>query len=103
MTSKGYITKAELIETLTRHNKDIRIRFKVKDIGLFGSYVRGEQKKESDVDVLVEFEKGYKTFNNYMDLKFFLEDIFGLKVDLVIKDAVRTELKEYILTEVVYA
>ncbi len=103
MNSKGYITKSELIETVKRHNKDIRKRFKVKDIGLFGSYVRDEQKKESDVDVLVEFEKGHKTFNNYMDLKFFLEDIFGLKVDLVIKDAVRTELKEYILTEVVYA
>ena len=103
MNSKGYITKSELIETVKRHNKDIRKRFKVKDIGLFGSYVRDEQKKESDVDVLVEFEKGHKTFNNYMDLKFFLEDIFGLKVDLVIKDAVRTELKEYIFTEVVYA
>lgn len=95
-------TKAELIKTLKKHNEDIRNKFKVKNIGLFGSYIREEQKQTSDIDVLVEFEKGYKTFNNYMDLKFFLEELFGMKVDLVIKDAVRKELKEYIMSEVVY-
>lgn len=102
MSNNKTITKAQIIETLKHNNKVIRNRFGVKDIGLFGSYVRAEQKKASDIDVLVEFKKGYKTFNNYMDLKFFLEDIFGVKVDLVIKEAVRQELEEYIFNEVVY-
>lgn len=52
----------------------------VRRIGLFGSYCRGEQTETSDVDILVEFEDDEKTFDNYMDLKFFLEDLFGLKV-----------------------
>jgi len=72
MSNYKTITKAKIITALKHNNKVIRNRFKVKDIGLFGSYVRAEQKKASDIDVLVEFEKGHKTFNNYMDLKFFL-------------------------------
>jgi predicted nucleotidyltransferase len=90
------------LNTLKHHQKDIRGRFKVKEIGLFGSYVRDEQKSESDIDILVDFQEGYKTFDNYMELKFFLEDIFHSKVDLAIKGAIRKELKEYILTEAVY-
>ncbi len=102
MKSSNIMTKAKLIKILKSHNNIIRDRFKVKNIGLFGSYVRDEQKKTSDIDVLVEFEKGHKTFNNYIDLKFYLEEIFKSKIDLVIKDAVRVELKEYIFNEVVY-
>ena len=49
--------------------------------------LRGEQKEKSDIDILVEFEKGKKTFDNYMDLKFFLEEIFGVEVDLITIEA----------------
>ena len=74
----------------------------VKNLGIFGSYVRNEQKNNSDIDILVEFETGKKKFDNYMDLKFFLEDLFACKIDLVIKEAIKPALKEYILGSLNY-
>ncbi|MCX5750196.1 MAG: nucleotidyltransferase family protein [Candidatus Saganbacteria bacterium] len=76
-------------------------KFGVKKIGLFGSYLRGDFNKKSDLDLLVEFRK--KTFDNYMGLKFFLEDAFDLKVDLVTKESLKPRLKPLILKEVEYA
>jgi predicted nucleotidyltransferase len=75
----------------------------VKRIGVFGSYGRGEHKTESDVDILVEFEKDQKTFDNYTDLKFLLEDLFQRKVDLVIVEAIKPDLKSHIMGSVRYA
>ena len=75
----------------------------VKKIGLFGSYIRNEQKVGSDIDILVEFEKEKKTFDNYMNLKFFLEDLFKYRVDLVVVEAIKPDLKPYILESVKYA
>ncbi|MFI5329721.1 MAG: nucleotidyltransferase family protein [Desulfobaccales bacterium] len=75
--------------------------FGVRRLGLFGSAARGEATDSSDLDFLVELEK--KTFDNYMDLKFFLEDLFGCKVDLVMKDALKPRLREPILKETIYA
>lgn len=89
------------LETINRY--DLKKNYGVKRIGFFGSFVRSEQKETSDVDVLVEFEKGAKTFDNYMNLKFFLEDIFGRKVDLVIIDALKPHIRDRILEEVKYA
>ena len=77
--------------------------FGVKRLGLFGSSVRGEQKSESDIDILVEFEKGKKTFDNYMELKFFLEELLGCKVDLIIYESLKRRIKPYIMREVEYA
>ena len=73
----------------------------MRRLGLFGSAARGEATDSSDLDFLVELEK--KTFDNYMDLKFFLEDLFGCKVDLVMKDALKPRLREPILKETIYA
>ncbi|MHC1630968.1 MAG: nucleotidyltransferase family protein [Methanotrichaceae archaeon] len=70
-----------VIETITEHKKEIKKKYGVRKIGVFGSHVRGEQTETSDVDLLVEFEK--PTFDNFMDLLFFLEDLFGKKVDLI--------------------
>ena len=75
-------------------------RYGVKQLGLFGSFARGEQKSSSDLDFLVELEK--ETFRAYMGLKFFLEDLFGCKVDLVMKDSVKPRLRDIILREVIY-
>jgi predicted nucleotidyltransferase len=94
--------KNKITDILKKHLPEIETRFKVKEIGIFGSRIKGKAKKKSDIDILVEFEKGYKTFDNYMELKFYLEDIFGCKVDLVLKDALKDSLKPYILSEVVY-
>ncbi|MDM7202738.1 MAG: nucleotidyltransferase family protein [Thermodesulfobacteriaceae bacterium] len=92
----------EIKKIISSHQKEIKEKFGVKELGIFGSYVRGEQKEKSDIDILVEFEKGKKTFDNYMDLKFYLEDLLRIKVDLVIKSALKPRLKEYILKEVIY-
>ncbi|RXA21202.1 nucleotidyltransferase [Methanosarcina sp. MSH10X1] len=93
----------DTILTLKEHEKFIRHKFGVKRIGIFGSFARGEEKESSDLDVLVVFEEGQKTFDNYMDLKFYLEDLFGREVDLVTEKALKPQLKDIIMKDVVYA
>ncbi len=80
----------------------IRSRFGVRRIALFGSHAAGKTKQTSDIDILVEFKTGAKTYDNYMDLKFFLEDKFHRPVDLVIKESLRPDLKASILSEAIY-
>jgi len=92
----------KIIKLLNENHQEIK-KFGVKRIGLFGSYATNKQKPESDIDVLVEFNKGKKTFDNYMDLKFFLEDLFECNVDLVFREALKIELKSNILKSVKYA
>jgi hypothetical protein len=93
----------DALALLRKHEPDIKKRFGVAKIGIFGSFIRGEERPESDVDVLVTFRNGEKTFDNYMGCKFYLEDLFGRKVDLVMKGSIKKRLKPYILGEVVYA
>jgi len=93
----------DTIALLREHEPEIKKRFGVRDIGIFGSFVRGEERPDSDVDVLVTFRKGEETFDNYMDCKFYLEDLFMRKVDLVMKGAIKKRIRPYILKEVVYA
>ncbi len=89
----------EKIKNLIReHKKDIE-KFGVKKIGIFGSIVRGAAKEDNDIDVLVTFDK--VTFDNYMDLKFYLENLFERKVDLVIERNLREEL-QYVREEAAY-
>jgi len=92
----------EIKEKIESDENRIKEVFHVNEIGIFGSYVKGEQKSRSDIDVLVVFEKGHKDFFNYMKLKGHLEELLDRKVDLVIKDAVKERLRERILNEVVY-
>jgi predicted nucleotidyltransferase len=77
-------------------------KFGVIEIAIFGSYARGEQRKDSDVDLIVDFKEGWKTFDNYMNLKFYLEELFGKKVDLVIKSAINPRIKPFIIEEAIY-
>lgn len=93
----------ERIFQIIHDYKDQIDQFGVKRIGLFGSFVNETNTYDSDVDLLVEFEKGKKSFDNYMDLKFFLERLFQRDVDLVIKDSVKKTLKSRILGSVEYA
>lgn len=93
----------ENIMKLLETNMDSIRKFGVSKIGLFGSYLTNQQHKDSDIDILVDFEKGKKTFDNYMDLKLLLEDLFHCKVDLVIFDAVKPLAKPYIYQSVKYA
>lgn len=91
------------IELLKNHETALKEKYHVRQIGIFGSFAREEQRADSDIDVLVDFEEGAKTFDNFMELKFFLEDLFHRKVDLVTVKALRPQLKEGILKEVTYA
>lgn len=91
----------EIKEILEGHKLDLKARFKVKDLGIFGSYVRGNQKKRSDLDLLVEFEEVPSLFK-FIELEDYLNEILGVKVDLVRKKALREELKDSILKETVY-
>jgi predicted nucleotidyltransferase len=79
----------------------IKERFHVKRIGLFGSFARGDEKETSDVDIMVEFEE--PTFDNFMKLAFFLEDLFGKKVELVTPDSLSPYIASYVTREVVWA
>ena len=93
----------DVLALLRKHEPEIKKRFGVARIGIFGSFVRGEERQDSDVDVLVSFRKGEETFDNYMDCKFYLEEIFGRNVDLIMNGAIKKRLRPYILGEVVYA
>ena len=92
-----------VVEMLRKNEETIKKRYGVKRIGIFGSFARGEESEGSDIDILVEFDEGQKTFDNYMDLKYFLQDLFGRDVDLVTAQALKPQLKEDILHEVIYA
>jgi predicted nucleotidyltransferase len=90
----------DILKKLEENRETIK-GFGVRRLGIFGSYARGEQKETSDMDFIVEFARA--TFDNYFDLKFFLEDLFGRKVDLVIKDTIKPRIRSAILEEAVYA
>ena len=94
-------TKQNLIECLRRHRGDLR-RLGVQRLGLFGSFQRGEPTSESDVDLLVEFVPGEKSFDNFMAISFLLEDELGRSVDLVTREALSPHLGPHILEEVEY-
>jgi predicted nucleotidyltransferase len=94
--------KDQILETLSQHRDTIR-SFGARRLGLFGSQARGEATGESDLDFLVEFAPGAKTFDNYMDLKAFLEEIFSRRVDLVVSEVIKPRLRDTILRETVYA
>lgn len=86
----------EIVESLESNSERIR-SFGVSEIQVFGSYVRGEQGEDSDIDFLVEFEEGRGLFNDFIGLKRFLNDLFEPDVDVVKKDKVREELRDEIL------
>ena len=93
-------TLQEISEILKANKAELREKYNVKDIGIFGSYVRGEQKKRSDVDLLVEFHQ-VPDLLTFLELEGYLEKLLHLNVDLVREKALRPELRDRILNEVV--
>jgi predicted nucleotidyltransferase len=91
--------KEEIIKTIRAFLNELK-KYKVREIGVFGSVVRGEQKQESDIDVLVDFEENADLFD-LVGLGLFLEERLGRKVDVVPKRALRKEIREFVLKEVV--
>lgn len=89
-----------ILKKLREYKPVLRKKYKVSKLELFGSYIRKEQKKGSDIDILVEFSETIDLFM-YMELEGFLSSILDVKVDLVMKDALKPRIKENILREAV--
>ena len=95
------MTQRQKVINVLRQNRKSVAGFGVKRLGVFGSFARDEAKASSDLDFVVEFEK--KTFDAYMGLKIYLEELFHRPVDLVTRDSIKPRLRETILKETVYA
>lgn len=81
------LTDKEIIDIIRRH-RDVLNKYTVKKIGLFGSFVKGKQKKDSDIDLIVEFEE--PTLDNFMDLISYLENLFGRNIEVLTPDGIRS-------------
>ena len=91
----------DILNILRSQRATLKSRFSVQKIGLFGSCARNEAKSESDVDILVDLAD--PSFDHYMDLKFFLEDLLHASVDLVFSETLKPRLRPYIMQEIIYA
>jgi uncharacterized protein len=92
----------EITSTLSLYKDELRSKYKIKEIGVFGSYVRGEQKKSSDVDILVEFEESaILSLLDFVRIEDYLSDLLGVKVDLVEKQTLKPRIGKRVLKEVV--
>ena len=98
MTQAPVQTKGEILARLQEHEQQLR-ELGVRRIGLFGSFVRGQQAPESDVDLLLNFQAGMKTFDRFMQISFLLEDILQRPVELVTIEALSPYLGPHILNE----
>lgn len=85
----------DAVRILSSRSADLASRFDVAELSLFGSVARDEAKESSDVDLLVSF-KGKPSYDNYMELLFFVEDVLGCRVDLVTQGALRKELRPFV-------
>ena len=94
------MTTREILARLGQNAPAIRSRG-VRSLGLFGSGARDSAREGGDLDFIVEFET--KSFDTYMDLKAFLEGLFGCRVDLVLRDTIKPRVREAILSEAVHA
>ena len=99
---KQAVTTVDEVKAIPKaHKSEVIRRYRVTQIGIFGSYVRGEQKERSDIDILVSFD-GIPDVFRYMELEDHLKRLLHRKVDLVRREAIRPELKKRILKEAIY-
>ncbi|MBN2377324.1 MAG: nucleotidyltransferase family protein [Sedimentisphaerales bacterium] len=100
MNSKE-LNKEMILDAIGRSRARLEL-LGISNLGLFGSFVRGEQTEQSDVDLLVEFGADKKNFDNFMDACFFLEELFGRKVELVTAESLSPYIKPHVMKEVEY-
>ena len=101
MVMKNMKRLEEIIDIINKHKQELEDKFKIKEIGIFGSYVSGKIRKKSDIDILVEFKEPVGFFN-FLDLEEYLKNLLETNIDLVSKKALKPHIGEYILKEVVY-
>jgi len=94
---------SDIKEILKKHEEELKEKYKIKEIGIFGSYLRGEAKESSDVDILVEFRPDAKiSLLDFVELENYLSELLGVKVDLVERSALKQRIGKQILNEVIY-
>ncbi len=98
-TLKKVLGREEIIDSLRKVLPELRERYGIRTLGLFGSYARGAARRRSDVDLLVEFERAPSLFR-FVELEQHLSDLLGVKVDLVMKSALKPAIGRRILSEV---
>ncbi len=97
MTTKDYI-----LSTIRSHKTELT-RFGIRNVGIFGSYVRNEQSKESDIDILIDFDPDKENFDNYMAVYDYIEKLFkNEKVEIITKNGLSPYIGPKILKEVMY-
>lgn len=97
------MTKSEILDYLISHKTELREKFGVVKIGLFGSFARDEQHEDSDIDLAIEIEKDKKSLKNFFGLKRELETQFGKRIDLGIETALKPIVKAQVEKEIIYA
>lgn len=96
-------TRENILSTIRAHKTEL-IKFGIRDVGLFGSYVRGEESDNSDIDILIDFFPEQENFDNYMAIYDYFEKIFqNEEVEIVTKNGLSPYIGPYILKEVLYA
>ena len=93
--------KEQLFSLIIQNNETIKA-YGVKKIGLFGSFVRNQQKKNSDIDLVVEFYSNKKTYKNFISLIYYLEELSGRKVEIVTPGSISPYIEPYIMEEIEY-
>ena len=94
-------TLEEIPKILSQYKPIIQEKYKVSELGIFGSYARGEQHEESDVDLLIDYEEA-PSLLQLIDLENYLSDHLGIKVDVVTKRGLKPRIRERILSQVIY-
>ena len=102
-TSQAVAVKSleEIEKILAEHKEELCRKYSIKEIGIFGSFARGEQEETSDVDILVDFYELPDLFK-FCEIERVLEEIIGVKVDLIEKKSIKPRIKERILSEAIY-
>ncbi len=103
MARKKSLDLTTIVEVLSAHKGELQEKYGIKEMGVFGSYVRGEEKKQSDIDILVEFENHARvSLLDFIRLEHAIEDLLGVKVDLVEKSTLKPRIGKRILREIRY-
>ena len=92
---------SEKLKKIADNKEYLQKKFKIKEIGTFGSYIHNTQKKKSDLDILVNFSETPSLFE-FLETEEYLSNLLGVKVDLVMKNSLKKHLKKHILEEVIY-
>lgn len=93
----------EIVALLKEQKTFLEKKFKIKEIGIFGSYVREDQNKESDIDILVNYKDDSIDIFDFLELKEYLSNLMGTEVDLVMKEGLKPVIGKNILGQVLYA